>query len=72
MDAKVAGNERIRELLAAALDGQLSEERDSLLVQALVTKGDYDQARERVAAFRRRYPASLFAPAIDQALQSIP
>jgi len=52
--------------------GQLSEERDSLLVQALVTKGDYDQARERAAAFRRRYPASLFAPAIDQALQSIP
>ena len=52
--------------------GQLSEERDSLLVQALVTKGDYDQARGRAAIFRRRYPGSLFAPAIDQALQSIP
>jgi hypothetical protein len=52
--------------------GQLSEERDSLLVQALVTKGDYAQARERAAAFRRRYPGSLFAPSMEQALQSIP
>ena len=25
MDAKIAGNERIRELLAAALDGELSD-----------------------------------------------
>jgi hypothetical protein len=52
--------------------GQLSEERDSLLVQALVMKGDYSQALERAAEFRRRYPSSLFAPAIAQALQSIP
>jgi hypothetical protein len=52
--------------------GQLSEERDSLLVQALVTKGDYDQARQRAVVFRRHYPSSLFAPAVAQALQSIP
>ena len=52
--------------------GQLGEERDSLLVQAMVAKGDYAQARERATRFRRQHPSSLFAPAIEQALQSIP
>lgn len=50
--------------------GQLSEERDSLLIQALVANGDVAQARERAEVFHRRYPSSLFAPAIDQALRS--
>ncbi len=52
--------------------GQLAEERDSLLVQALVAKGDYAQARTQAARFARQHPHSLFSPAIDQALQSIP
>ena len=52
--------------------GQLAEERDSLLVQSLVAKGDYAQARIRAARFDRQHPRSLFAPAMAQALQSIP
>ena len=52
--------------------GQLAEERESLLIQSLVAKGDYAQARIQAALFNRRYPHSLFSPAIEQALQSIP
>ena len=52
--------------------GQLAEERDSLLIQSLVAKGDSAQARTQAARFGRRYPHSLFSPAIEQALQSIP
>jgi hypothetical protein len=52
--------------------GQLAEERDGLWIQALVAKGDYAQARERATHFHRQHPHSLFAPAVDQALQSIP
>jgi len=52
--------------------GQLAEERDGLLVQSLVAKGDYAQARIQAARFARQHPHSLFAPAIDQALRSIP
>lgn len=52
--------------------GQLAEERESLLVQALVAKGDYGQARERATRFHRQHPHSLFAPVVEQALQSIP
>ena len=52
--------------------GQLAEERDSLYVQALVAKRDFAQARERATRFRRQHPSSLFQPAVDLALQSIP
>jgi hypothetical protein len=52
--------------------GQLAEERDSLLVQSLVAKGDYAQARTQAARFGQQHPNSLFSPAIAQALQSIP
>jgi len=52
--------------------GQLAEERDSLQVQALVAKGDFAQAHERATRFRSQHPSSLFQPAVDQALQSIP
>lgn len=52
--------------------GQLAEERDSLLVQALVAKGDFAKARDRAAHFHRHYPHSLFAPVVDQALRAIP
>jgi len=52
--------------------GQLAEERDSLLVQALVAKGEHAQAHERAARFHQQHPQSLFAPVVDQALRSIP
>jgi hypothetical protein len=52
--------------------GELCEERDSLWVRALVATGDYAQAREQAARFRRHYPHSLFAPVVEQAMQSIP
>jgi hypothetical protein len=52
--------------------GQLAEERDSLLVQALMAKGEFAQARERGIRFYRQYPQSLFEPVVDQALKSIP
>ena len=40
--------------------------------QTLVAKGDFAQARERATRFHRQHPSSLFQPAVDQALQSIP
>lgn len=52
--------------------GELAEERDSLWISALVASGDHAQAREHAARFRRQYPHSLFAPMVDQAIQSIP
>lgn len=52
--------------------GQLAEERESLLVQALVAKGEFAQARERATRFYRQHPQSLFTPVVDQALKSIP
>src|SRR5262249_41841518 len=53
-------------------DGQLSEERGALLVQALVAVGDYARAREEAGRFRKHYPRSLLLPAVDQSLRSIP
>jgi len=51
---------------------QLGEEREALGIQALVTSGRYDDARARAARFRASSPASLFLPAIDASLASIP
>jgi outer membrane protein assembly factor BamD (BamD/ComL family) len=53
-------------------NGQLAEERDGLLVQALVAKGEFAQARQRAARFHRQHPHSLFWPVVDEALRSIP
>jgi hypothetical protein len=52
--------------------GQLSEERDALLIRALVGKGDYAQARERASRFHKQHPRSLFSEVVDQAMRSIP
>jgi hypothetical protein len=52
--------------------GQLAEERDSLMVQAVAAKGDAALARTLAARFHRRYPTSLFGPVVDEALRSIP
>jgi len=53
-------------------NGELTEEREGLLVQALVGAQKYDQAREKAEQFKHRYPRSLFTPVIDQAIGSIP
>ena len=52
--------------------GELAEERDGLFVQALVAAHRDDEARLRAARFDHRYPRSLFAPVVRQALRSIP
>jgi hypothetical protein len=45
--------------------GQLTEARESLSVQALMAAGRPEAARARAAEFRRRFPRSLFLPAVD-------
>ncbi len=52
--------------------GQLGEEREALAIQALVTLGRYDEARARAARFRAAVPNSLFSPAVEASLSSIP
>jgi len=52
--------------------GQLSEEREALGIQALVALGRYDDARTRAVRFRAATPRSLFLPAIETSLGSIP
>jgi outer membrane protein assembly factor BamD (BamD/ComL family) len=61
--------EQHRRLFPNAL---LTEERDALQVQALVKAARYDKARARAGEFRRRTPGSLFLPAVDAAIASIP
>jgi hypothetical protein len=51
---------------------QLWEEREALAIQALVHARRYDEARARGARFRASAPNSLFLPAIDASLASIP
>lgn len=51
---------------------QLGEEREALAIQALATMGRYDEARARAARFRAASPNSLFLPAVDATLASIP
>jgi outer membrane protein assembly factor BamD (BamD/ComL family) len=45
--------------------GELVEEREVLWIHALKSKGDAVGAQKRAEAFRRRYPHSLFLPAVD-------
>lgn len=52
--------------------GQLGEEREALAIQALVFEGQYDAARTRAERFRTATPNSLFLPAVDATLSSIP
>jgi len=48
--------------------GHLAEERERLRIQALLDTGDRPGARARAEAFRRRFPKSIFLPAIEAAL----
>jgi hypothetical protein len=52
--------------------GRLAEERDALWVQALALARSYAQARSKAAAFKKKYPKSLFLPVIDHALKQAP
>jgi len=52
-------------------NGQLAEERDALEVQALWKAGREPDARTKGAAFRKRYPNSIFIAALD-ALEKSP
>jgi hypothetical protein len=49
--------------------GQLVEERESLMIQALASSGRLDEAKLRAAEFRAKYPQSLLMPAVEAALQ---
>ncbi len=49
-------------------NGQLSEERESLRIQALVAAGRKNEAERRATDFRGRYPESLQKKAIETSL----
>jgi hypothetical protein len=53
-------------------EGELTEERESLQVQALVALSRFEQARKSAARFHRRFPRSIFGAVVDEALGSIP
>jgi hypothetical protein len=52
--------------------GVLSEERDALRVEALVSAARYDDARAAGATFRATHPGSLLTSAVDSALRVNP
>jgi hypothetical protein len=51
-------------------EGQLSEEREALRVQALVLAGRTGEAAEKAAAFKERYEDSLLLPSVEQSIAS--
>jgi hypothetical protein len=68
-----AGAERKLETHRARFPrGLLAEEREAMLVQTLVKEGRYDEARARASAFEQRSAHSLFASAVQAAIDSIP
>ena len=50
----------------------LGEEREAIAIQALVLDARYDEARARASRFQAASPNSLFLPALDASLSSIP
>lgn len=52
--------------------GRLSEEREGLWIQALISAGKLEEARQRVRRFRSFFPRSMLLPALDAALGAIP
>jgi hypothetical protein len=52
--------------------GRLSEEREGLWIQALISAGRLEEARQRVRRFRGLFPRSMLLPALDSALGPIP
>jgi RNA polymerase sigma-70 factor (ECF subfamily) len=52
--------------------GYLSEEREAVLIQALLRAGRASEASSRAATFRKIYPNSMSLPAIDSAFRKKP
>jgi hypothetical protein len=50
-------------------NGQLSEERESLAIRALLHLGRREEARARAAEFRARYPDGLLLDVVEKALE---
>lgn len=50
--------------------GQLAEERELLWVRALVALGEREEARARASAFTKRFPDSLLAPSVAEAIRA--
>jgi hypothetical protein len=53
-------------------EGKLAEEREALMINALVSLGKYDEARQKAGTFRKRYPHSFLSPSVDAAILAIP
>ena len=51
-------------------DGHLEEERDVLRVRALLAAGRAKEAQAEAGRFLRKHPASLFRPAVEQAIDA--
>jgi hypothetical protein len=52
--------------------GQLTEEREVLEIEASLALGRASEAKLRATEFERRHPGSLLLPAVDGALRSLP
>jgi hypothetical protein len=79
LDAARAALERGRpnDAVAAAREhaqkwprGYLAEEREVVLIQALVAAGSQPDAERRAAQFHRSFPKSILGPAVDAAVRS--
>jgi hypothetical protein len=53
-------------------NGKLAEERDALMIEALVEAGRAAEAKQRGAEFKASHPKSILAPAVDDALKGAP
>lgn len=53
-------------------NARLGEEREALAIQALVNMGRSGDARARADSFRARWPSSVYRPAVDATIRSIP
>lgn len=53
-------------------EGRLTEEREGMWIHALLLAGRPAEAHARAELFRRRFPGSVFRPAIERALRAAP
>lgn len=64
--------EQIRQHRAQYPESSLEQEREALLVRALMATGRRAEARQRAAAFVQRYPSSVLRGSVERAVDSIP
>lgn len=62
----------LREHAVAFPRGSMAEEREAIMIRALVGVGHHGEALRRAGRFERRYPRSLFIPIVRSAIRSIP